>query len=95
MGLVRFGGCDGKIPNCLPIMHVELYGPLCRPRAQILERRVEIPGGGVAQLVLLTIVENGQALRAAALARVRGGRHASIVSKPETVTIRNARGRIV
>jgi hypothetical protein len=34
---VQFGGCDGKIPNCLPIMNgwnymVRLY----RPRAEIL-----------------------------------------------------------
>jgi hypothetical protein len=34
---IRFGGCDGKIPNCLPIMAgwnytVRLY----RPRAEIL-----------------------------------------------------------
>ena len=34
---VQFGGCDGKVPNCLPIMSgwnymVRLY----RPRAEIL-----------------------------------------------------------
>ena len=36
--IVQFGGCDGKIPNCLPIVHgwnyiVRLY----RPRAEILK----------------------------------------------------------
>ena len=35
---IQFGGCDGKIPNCLPIMKgwnytVRLY----RPHAEILE----------------------------------------------------------
>jgi hypothetical protein len=41
---VRFGGCDGKISNCLPIMKgwnytVRLY----RPRAEILNGRWEFP----------------------------------------------------
>jgi hypothetical protein len=41
---VRFGGCDGKIPNCLPIMSgwnymVRLY----RPRAEILEGKWTFP----------------------------------------------------
>jgi hypothetical protein len=41
---VQFGGCDGKIPNCLPIMKgwnytVRLY----RPRAEILDARWTFP----------------------------------------------------
>jgi hypothetical protein len=41
---VQFGGCDGKIPNCLPIMPgwnyiVRLY----RPRAQILDGAWKFP----------------------------------------------------
>jgi hypothetical protein len=41
---VQFGGCDGKIPNCLPTMPgwnymVRLY----RPRAEILEGRWKFP----------------------------------------------------
>jgi hypothetical protein len=41
---VQFGGCDGKIPNCLPIMKgwnymVRLY----RPRAEILNGTWKIP----------------------------------------------------
>ncbi len=41
---VQFGGCDGKIPNCLPIMKgwnytVRLY----RPRAQILSGMWKFP----------------------------------------------------
>lgn len=41
---VQFGGCDGKIPNCLPIMKgwnytVRLY----RPRAEILDGRWKFP----------------------------------------------------
>jgi hypothetical protein len=41
---VQFGGCDGKIPNCLPIMKgwnytVRLY----RPRAEILNGKWEFP----------------------------------------------------
>ena len=41
---VQFGGCDGKIPNCLPIMKgwnytVRLY----RPHPEILNWQVEIP----------------------------------------------------
>jgi hypothetical protein len=42
--LIQFGGCDGKIPNCLPIMRgwnylVRLY----RPRAEILDGRWMFP----------------------------------------------------
>ena len=41
---IQFGGCDGKIPNCLPIMRgwnymVRLY----RPRAEILNGRWTFP----------------------------------------------------
>jgi hypothetical protein len=41
---IQFGGCDGKIPNCLPIMKdwnytVRLY----RPRSEILEGRWRFP----------------------------------------------------
>jgi hypothetical protein len=41
---VQFGGCDGKIPNCLPIMNgwnytVRLY----RPRAEILNSSWKFP----------------------------------------------------
>jgi hypothetical protein len=41
---VQFGGCDGKIPNCLPIMAgwnytVRLY----RPRAEILDGTWKFP----------------------------------------------------
>jgi len=41
---IQFGGCDGKIPNCLPIMNgwnytVRLY----RPRAEILNGRWKFP----------------------------------------------------
>ena len=48
---IQFGGCDGKIPNCLPIMNgwnytVRLY----RPRAEILSWQVEVPGGAAGEL---------------------------------------------
>jgi len=41
---IQFGGCDGKIPNCLPVMKgwnytVRLY----RPRAEILHGRWRFP----------------------------------------------------
>ncbi len=41
---IQFGGCDGKIPNCLPIVKgwnytVRLY----RPRAEILNGRWTVP----------------------------------------------------
>jgi hypothetical protein len=41
---IQFGGCDGKIPNCLPIMKgwnymVRLY----RPRAEILNSTWKFP----------------------------------------------------
>ena len=42
--IIQFGGCDGKIPNCLPIMQgwnytVRLY----RPRAEILSGKWKFP----------------------------------------------------
>ena len=42
---IQFGGCDGKIPNCLPIMQgwnytVRLY----RPRTEILNGKWKFPG---------------------------------------------------
>ena len=41
---IQFGGCDGKIPNCLPITKgwnymVRLY----RPRAEILNGKFKFP----------------------------------------------------
>ena len=41
---IQFGGCDGKVPNCLPIMKgwnymVRLY----RPRPEILNRSWKFP----------------------------------------------------
>jgi hypothetical protein len=41
---VQFGGCDGKIPNCLPIMKgwnymVRLY----RPRPEVLDGSWKFP----------------------------------------------------
>ncbi len=47
---VQFGGCDGKIPNCLPIMKgwnymVRLY----RPRAEILNGKWKFPEASPVQ----------------------------------------------
>jgi hypothetical protein len=41
---IQFGGCDGKVVNCLPIMQdwnymVRLY----RPRAEILDKKWTFP----------------------------------------------------
>ncbi|WP_309765554.1 MULTISPECIES: DUF1214 domain-containing protein [unclassified Caballeronia] len=46
---VRFGGCDGRVPNCLPTMDgwnymVRLY----RPRASILDGTWTFPAAVVA-----------------------------------------------
>jgi hypothetical protein len=46
---VQFGGCDGKVPNCLPTVHgwnymVRLY----RPRGQILDGAWKFPEAGPA-----------------------------------------------
>ena len=48
---IQFGGCDGKIPNCLPIMKgwnytVRLY----RPRAEILNGKWKFPEPQPAEL---------------------------------------------
>jgi hypothetical protein len=48
---IQFGGCDGKIANCLPIMPgwnhmVRLYGP----RAEILDGTWKVPAGAAAEL---------------------------------------------
>ena len=43
---VQFGGCDGKIPNCLPIMTgLELHGAALSPARRNPERHLEIPRG--------------------------------------------------
>ncbi|MNP60650.1 hypothetical protein D3C76_1557510 [compost metagenome] len=47
---VRFGGCDGKVPNCLPVTKgwnymVRLY----RPRAPILEGKWAFPQAQLAK----------------------------------------------
>jgi hypothetical protein len=47
---IQFGGCDGKVPNCLPIMRgwnyiVRLY----RPRAEILNGLWSFPQATVVQ----------------------------------------------
>ena len=41
---IQFGGCDGEIPNCLPIMKGWNYTVrLFRPRAEILDRTWSFP----------------------------------------------------
>ena len=41
---IQFGGCDGKIPNCLPIMNGWNYTVrLFRPRPEILDGRWKFP----------------------------------------------------
>ena len=47
---IQFGGCEGKVPNCLPITQgwnymVRLY----RPRAPILDGSWKFPGASVAE----------------------------------------------
>jgi Protein of unknown function (DUF1214) len=50
---VQFGGCDGKIPNCFPIMKGWNYTVrLFRPRPEILDGRVEISFGRARELKL-------------------------------------------
>jgi len=42
--IVQFGGCDGKVPNCIPIVNGWNYTVrLCRPRAEILSGRWKFP----------------------------------------------------
>jgi hypothetical protein len=46
---IQFGGCDGKIPNCLPIMQGWNYtARMYRPRAEVLNGKWKFPE---AQLV--------------------------------------------
>ena len=41
---IQFGGCDGKIPNCLPIMNGWNYtARLYRPRSDILSGKWKFP----------------------------------------------------
>ena len=41
---VQFGGCDGKIPNCIPIMKGWNYAVrMYRPRAEILNGKWKFP----------------------------------------------------
>jgi len=41
---IQFGGCDGKIPNCLPIMKDWNYTVrLFRPRPEILDDTWKFP----------------------------------------------------
>ncbi len=41
---IQFGGCDGKIPNCLQIMKGWNYTVrLCRPRPEILSGKWIFP----------------------------------------------------
>ena len=41
---VQFGGCDGKMPNCLPIIKGWNYmARLYRPRAEILKGKLKFP----------------------------------------------------
>jgi hypothetical protein len=47
---VQFGGCEGKIPNCLPVMKgwnymVRLY----RPRAEILNGTWKFPEAAIVK----------------------------------------------
>ena len=49
---IQFGGCDGKIPNCLPIMAgLELHGAALSPARRNPERQVEISGGSARELI--------------------------------------------
>ncbi len=41
---IQFGGCDGKIPNCLPVMKGWSYTVrLYRPRQEILNGKWKFP----------------------------------------------------
>ena len=41
---IQFGGCDGKVPNCLPIMQEWTYMVrLYRPRDEIINRTWKFP----------------------------------------------------
>src|SRR5262249_32833404 len=48
---IQFGGCDGEIPNCLPVMKGWNYTVrLFRPRPEILDGHMEIPRGAACEL---------------------------------------------
>jgi hypothetical protein len=58
---IQFGGCDGKIDNCLPIMKgwnymVRLY----RPRQKNLRWNLEVPGGAAAMKKILSLTEDNK-----------------------------------
>ena len=41
---IQFGGCDGKVPNCLPIMQGWTYVVrLYRPRDEVLNGKWKFP----------------------------------------------------
>lgn len=41
---IQFGGCDGKVPNCLPITHGWNYAVrMYRPRLEILDKKWKFP----------------------------------------------------
>lgn len=47
---IQFGGCDGEIPNCIPITKGRNYAVrLYRPRAKILNGKWKFPWGGKGQ----------------------------------------------
>ena len=42
--VIQFGGCDGKVPNCLPTTEgLELHGTALSPARRNPERQMEIP----------------------------------------------------
>ena len=45
---IRFGGCDGKVPNCLPML--ELHGAALPPARRDIERHMEVSGGAFSEL---------------------------------------------
>jgi hypothetical protein len=49
--IIQFGGCDGKIVNCLPIMPGWNYSVrLYRPHADILDGKWDLPSGAAREL---------------------------------------------
>jgi hypothetical protein len=48
---VQLGGCDGKVPNCIPIVKGRNYTVrLYRPRPEILRPQVEVSRGEAVAL---------------------------------------------
>ena len=48
---VQFGGCDGKMPNCLPIMQgLELHGAALPAAPGNPQRQMEVPGAKAGEL---------------------------------------------